>query len=168
MFYLFILYQQKENVYYPFAQFIETKEKQDNITMVQTSKERKKDQLWGFSKDMGLSGFRFTTLYTKNQELLNAMKVICLYYEVPSVAQSVIANVYVHDQREKSEQMLSDDEYLTKHLTSHQQNVCDARDFMKQFFDQHEIPYAPADAAFFLWIDLRYVFKGFIESVVNI
>lgn len=100
MFYLFIPYQQKENVYYPFAQFIETKEKQDNITMVQDLKERKKDQLWGFSKDMGLSGFRFTTLYTKNQELLNAMKVICLYYEVPSVAQSVIANVYAHDQRE--------------------------------------------------------------------
>lgn len=49
---------------------------------------------------MGLSGFRFTTLYTKNQELLNAMKVICLYYEVPSVAQSVIANVYAHDRRE--------------------------------------------------------------------
>ena len=64
--------------------------------------------------------------------------------------------------------MLSDDEYLTKHLTSHQQNVCDARDFMKQFFDQHEIPYAPADAAFFVWIDLQYVFHDFIESIVNI
>ncbi|KAK8814196.1 hypothetical protein WA158_008058 [Blastocystis sp. Blastoise] len=132
--------------YISFAKYLEDKPIKDNVTM-----------LWGLSKDFGLSGFRFTTLFTHNETLLKAMKTVNLYYEVPSVAQTVISN------------MLNDEEYINEHFKRHEARVNEARHNMQSFFDRNSIPYAKSSATFFLWIDLsKYMKENTFEAEMDL
>lgn len=98
---------------------------------------------WGLSKDFGLHGFRFSCLHTYNTELLALMRQLSYLYELPSPTQSLVAN------------MLNDDEFIKKSVSSMRAVLKERRRTVEQFFDEHDIPYARTHAAFFLYVDLR-------------
>ena len=49
--------------------------------------------MWGFSKDMGLSGFRTSVLVTKNKQLRSVLNELIHFCEIPAIAQSFATNV---------------------------------------------------------------------------
>ena len=51
--------------------------------------------MWGFSKDLGLSGFRLSVLVTKNRRLHTVLNELCHFCEVPANTQSFAANVRI-------------------------------------------------------------------------
>ena len=53
--------------------------------------------MWGFSKDMGLSGFRMSVLVTKNKRLHTVLNELIHFCEVPSSVQSFATNVDIVD-----------------------------------------------------------------------
>ncbi|GAB1598943.1 1-aminocyclopropane-1-carboxylate synthase-like protein 1 isoform X1 [Argonauta hians] len=52
--------------------------------------------LWGFSKDLTLSGFRCGVLYSQNQKLLSFMRKVAFYFAIPSLVQNLLAS-YIED-----------------------------------------------------------------------
>ncbi|KAK8805405.1 hypothetical protein WA158_002061 [Blastocystis sp. Blastoise] len=128
--------ESNSNGFISFSKLIENDPIQDDVTIH-----------WGLSKDFGLPGFRFASLFTHNKELLDYMKNLNYLYEIPSVAQSVISN------------MLEDDEFIQLHLKCYIQTVSKERQHMQNFFKEHNIPFYRNNASFFLYIDLSSYLK---------
>ena len=87
------LCKEGEHEFVSYAKIIEGDTKNNDVTV-----------LWGMSKDFGLSGFRFSLLWTKNTDMLRAFAELAHFCEESSVCQTVIAN------------MLNDEEYIKDHM----------------------------------------------------
>lgn len=126
------LCKEGEHEFVSYAKIIEGDKKTDDVTV-----------LWGMSKDFGLSGFRFSLLWTKNEHMLRSFAELAHFCEVSSVCQTVIAN------------MLNDKEYITDHMHTLRYSVWEGREIAENFFKENNIPFIPGTAGYFCWINLR-------------
>ena len=126
------LCKEGEHEFVSYAKIIEGDKKNDDVTV-----------LWGMSKDFGLSGFRFSLLWTKNEHMLRSFAELAHFCEVSSVCQTVIAN------------MLTDKEYITDHMHTLRYSVWEGREIAENFFKENNIPFIPGTAGYFCWINLR-------------
>ena len=126
-----------EHAFVSYAKIIENDEKTDDVTV-----------LWGMSKDFGLSGFRFSLLWTKNRDMLRSFAELAHFCEVSSVCQTVITN------------MLEDEEYIADHVHTLRTDVWKGRQIAEGFFSENKIPFIPGTAGYFCWIDLNEYMIG--------
>ena len=126
-----------EHEFVSYAKIIEGDSKTDDVTV-----------LWGMSKDFGLSGFRFSLLWTKNTDMLRSFAELAHFCEVSSVCQTVITN------------MLNDEEYINDHVKTLRDSVWKGRKIAEDFFTENGIPFIPGTAGYFCWIDLNEYMIG--------
>ena len=131
------LCKEGEHEFVSYAKLIENDPKHDDVTV-----------LWGMSKDFGLSGFRFSLLWTRNTDMLRSFAELAHFSEVSSVCQTVIAN------------MLNDKEYIEDHLHTLRYSVWEGRKIAEEFFKENNIPLIQGTAGYFCWIDLREYMIG--------
>ena len=125
-----------ENRFISFAKLLENDPVQDDVSI-----------LWGFSKDLGLSGFRLSVLVTRNKELHSVLNELIHFCEVPANTQSFASN------------MLEDKKFMEEHVALLQRQVLDMRNLMERELDRMKIPYFKGIAGFFVWMDLRAYLK---------
>ncbi|CBK24288.2 uncharacterized protein [Blastocystis hominis] len=127
---------ESENAFVSFAKLIENDPIQDDVSI-----------LWGFSKDLGLSGFRLSVLVTRNRSLHTVLNELCHFCEVPANTQSFAAN------------MLDDEAFMKEHVEILQKRVLEMRQLMEKELTRMKIPFCKGYAGFFSWIDLRAYLK---------
>jgi aspartate/methionine/tyrosine aminotransferase len=103
--------------------------------------------VWGLSKDFCAAGARIGVLLSQNSEVLSACQKFSKGCSVSTNAQ--------HDMR----CLLSDDSFVRRFVLANQKRLTDAKRNVIVHLDYWGIPYVPASAGFFLWIDLRRYMK---------
>ena len=99
--------------------------------------------LWGFSKDFAMSGYRCGVLYTHNADLLTALGNVNYFTAVSNDTQDMLGAV------------LEDAGWTDGYLTHCRANLRDAYGGLRAILDASGIPYVPAQAGMFVWLDLR-------------
>ncbi|TVQ15684.1 MAG: aminotransferase class I/II-fold pyridoxal phosphate-dependent enzyme [Balneolaceae bacterium] len=99
--------------------------------------------VYGFAKDFGLSGFKAGVLITRNSDLLKAMPQLTYFACLSSSTQHLLI------------EMLSDHDWLHKLQKENRIRIARAYQTFTSLLDELNIPYHPASAGFFLWLDLR-------------
>lgn len=125
-----------EEGYISFANIIKDDPKKDDVHVI-----------WAFSKDFALSGLRFACLFTQNPTILSACQYLNICSEMPSVCQSICAN------------LLADKEYHKVHFPLHKEGIRHTREQIEKFFDSMNIKYKKGNACFFIWTDLSPYLK---------
>ncbi|KAJ9136657.1 Aspartate aminotransferase [Pleurostoma richardsiae] len=98
--------------------------------------------LYGASKDWGLGGLRLGFLITRSAVFKEACRRLGMFTWISSYSDVVFSAV------------ASDCSFVTKYLKTYRQKLRESRETATQFLDRHRIPYRPANAGVFLWIEL--------------
>lgn len=107
----------------------------------------------GFSKDFGLSGFRVGTMYTSNTDLIGALGKISYFFAASFYVQHLLARV------------LNDEEFLSSFLKYSVSLLEDNHREVEKRLKKIGIPYIPAQAGFFVWINLGgYLVEDSLEG----
>lgn len=125
------LREEKDTKFISYAKIIESDPIKDDVTV-----------LWGLSKDFGLSGFRFSLLWSRNELLQKAFNEFSHFMEVSSVCQSVCAN------------MFSDKPFLEQHVSTLREKVWSGRQLAESFFDALDVTHVKGEGGFFVWFNL--------------
>uniref|UniRef100_A0A4X2KRS2 1-aminocyclopropane-1-carboxylate synthase homolog (inactive) n=1 Tax=Vombatus ursinus TaxID=29139 RepID=A0A4X2KRS2_VOMUR len=100
--------------------------------------------IWGTSKDFGISGFRFGTLYTENQDVANAVASLGCLHGICGTVQYQVA------------QLLRDRDWINQvYLSENHARLRAAYAYITEELETLNIPFLRTKAGFFVWIDLR-------------
>ncbi|XP_029438787.1 1-aminocyclopropane-1-carboxylate synthase-like protein 1 [Rhinatrema bivittatum] len=112
--------------------------------------------MWGVSKDFAMSGIRFGTLYTENQDVSNAVASLCYFHGVCGPIQHKIA------------QLLHDRDWINQvYLKTNHARLSAAQAYVTEELKAYGVPYLNCSAGFFIWIDFRkYLKKETFEEEV--
>ncbi|XP_074086610.1 LOW QUALITY PROTEIN: 1-aminocyclopropane-1-carboxylate synthase-like protein 1 [Macrotis lagotis] len=100
--------------------------------------------IWGTSKDFGISGFRFGTLYTENQDVANAVASLGCLHGICGTVQYQMA------------QLLQDRDWIDQvYLSENHARLRAAHAYITKELEALNIPFLRTKAGFFVWIDLR-------------
>lgn len=99
--------------------------------------------VYGFAKDFGLSGFKAGVLISRNKELLKAMPQLTYISCLSTATQHIL------------HEMISDSEWITGFQAQNLKRIARAYGTFTKLLDERGIPYHPAKAGFFIWLDLR-------------
>jgi 1-aminocyclopropane-1-carboxylate synthase 1/2/6 len=99
--------------------------------------------VYGFAKDFGLSGFKAGALITANSDVLNAIPQLTYFACLSSATQHLLL------------EMLTDHGWLQNLQDENRRRIKRAYHSFTGFLDELSIPYHPASAGFFVWINLR-------------
>eukprot|EP00455_Lapot_gusevi_P054088 TRINITY_DN8583_c0_g1_i3.p1 TRINITY_DN8583_c0_g1~~TRINITY_DN8583_c0_g1_i3.p1 ORF type:complete len:342 (-),score=79.12 TRINITY_DN8583_c0_g1_i3:146-1171(-) len=99
--------------------------------------------VWGMSKDFGVSGFRVGLLYTENQALLRAHENVGYFCALSNWHQHELAY------------LLRDHAWLDSYLPASCARLRGAYQHVLDLLTTLEIPFLPAHAGMFVWVDLR-------------
>lgn len=100
--------------------------------------------LYGFSKDMAASGIRLGCIYTRNEELMQAMGAITLFHWSGSANEHVAIA------------MLENEKWIDGQLQLSRERLASRNELTRKLLDEEGIKYhLGANAGFFIWIDLR-------------
>jgi aspartate/methionine/tyrosine aminotransferase len=99
--------------------------------------------VWAFSKDFAASGLRCGTLVTENRDVMAAVDALSYWACVSGDTQFMLG------------EMISDHAWVDFYVTTMQERLGDAYRSITSCLDAARIPYLPAEAGFFLLIDLR-------------
>ncbi|XP_068947195.1 LOW QUALITY PROTEIN: 1-aminocyclopropane-1-carboxylate synthase-like protein 1 [Petaurus breviceps papuanus] len=110
--------------------------------------------IWGTSKDFGISGFRFGTLYTENQDVANAVASLGCLHSLCGTVQYQMA------------QLLRDRDWINQvYLPENHARLRAAHAYITEELETLNIPFLRTKAGFFVWIDLRkYLFTDTFEE----
>ncbi|KAJ6667167.1 hypothetical protein lerEdw1_017145 [Lerista edwardsae] len=110
--------------------------------------------MWGISKDFAVSGIRFGTLYTENQDVSNAVASLCYFHGVCGPVQYKIA------------QLLRDRDWINQvYLRANHERLKAAHTFVTDELKTLGVPFLNRSAGFFVWIDFRkYLRRGTFEE----
>ncbi|XP_054828806.1 1-aminocyclopropane-1-carboxylate synthase-like protein 1 isoform X1 [Eublepharis macularius] len=104
--------------------------------------------MWGISKDFAISGIRFGTLYTENQDVANAIGSLCYFHGVCGPVQYKIA------------QLLQDRDWINQvYLRANHDRLKAAHTFVTDELKTLGVPFLNRNAGFFVWIDFRKYLK---------
>ncbi|MEM7541142.1 MAG: aminotransferase class I/II-fold pyridoxal phosphate-dependent enzyme, partial [Pseudomonadota bacterium] len=98
---------------------------------------------WAFSKDFGASGLRCGVMVSENQDILNAVNALAYWCASSGHTQYLLS------------QLLGDSMTVDNYLTNMRNHLRQAYQCATDALSNANIPYYPADAAFFLVCDLR-------------
>ncbi|XP_028307464.1 1-aminocyclopropane-1-carboxylate synthase-like protein 1 isoform X2 [Gouania willdenowi] len=100
--------------------------------------------LWGLSKDFAMSGFRIGTLYTENQDIVDALVHLGCFHGVPGTAQHQVA------------QLLKDRDWINEEfLPENRRRLKAAHSYVTRELLTMGIDYIDSPAALYLWTDMR-------------
>ncbi|NWU91919.1 1A1L1 protein, partial [Upupa epops] len=110
--------------------------------------------MWGITKDFAVSGIRFGTLYTENQEVANAVASLCYFHGVCGPVQHKVA------------QLLRDREWINQvFLRTNRARLKAAHTYVTDELKTLGIPFLNRNAGFFIWMDFRkYLRTGTFEE----
>ncbi|XP_010331941.2 1-aminocyclopropane-1-carboxylate synthase-like protein 1 [Saimiri boliviensis] len=110
--------------------------------------------MWATSKDFGMSGLRFATLYTENQDVATAVASLCRYHGLSGLVQYQMA------------QLLRDRDWINQvYLPENHARLKAAHTYVSEELRALGIPFLSRGAGFFIWVDLRkYLPKGTFEE----
>uniref|UniRef100_A0A8C6BXK4 1-aminocyclopropane-1-carboxylate synthase homolog (inactive) n=1 Tax=Monodon monoceros TaxID=40151 RepID=A0A8C6BXK4_MONMO len=100
--------------------------------------------MWATSKDFGMSGLRFGTLYTENQDVATAVSSLCRYHGLSGLVQYQMA------------QLLRDRDWINQvYLPENHARLKAAHTYVSEELRALGIPFVSRGAGFFIWVDLR-------------
>ena len=99
--------------------------------------------VWGFAKDFALSGFKVGVLYTPDQDIRAAARVLAYFAPTSTDTQVLLRDI------------LADTDWVDYFLAESQRRLALSYARSTQLLDEFSIPYIPATAGFFVWTDLR-------------
>ncbi len=99
--------------------------------------------VWAFSKDFGASGLRCGVLLSENQQLLDAVDALAYWACCSGHTQYLLG------------ELISDDAWVDTYIARNQEALGQAYRRVTAALDAEGIPYFPAEAGFFLMLDLR-------------
>ncbi|XP_032044841.1 1-aminocyclopropane-1-carboxylate synthase-like protein 1 isoform X3 [Aythya fuligula] len=110
--------------------------------------------MWGISKDFAVSGIRFGTLYTENQDVANAVASLCYFHGVCGTVQHKVA------------QLLRDRDWINQvYLRANHARLKAAHTYVTDELKTLGVPFLNRNAGFFVWIDFRkYLRTGTFEE----
>lgn len=110
--------------------------------------------MWAASKDFGMSGLRFGTLYTENQDVATAVASLCRYHGLSGLVQHQMA------------QLLRDRDWINQvYLPENHARLKAAHTYVSEELAALGVPFLRGGAGFFIWVDLRkYLPKGTSEE----
>ncbi|XP_055137827.1 1-aminocyclopropane-1-carboxylate synthase-like protein 1 isoform X1 [Symphalangus syndactylus] len=110
--------------------------------------------MWATSKDFGMSGLRFGTLYTENRDVATAVASLCRYHSLSGLVQYQMA------------QLLRDHDWINQvYLPENHARLKAAHTYVSEELRALGIPFLSRGAGFFIWADLRkYLPKGTFEE----
>ncbi|XP_063083866.1 1-aminocyclopropane-1-carboxylate synthase-like protein 1 isoform X1 [Cavia porcellus] len=102
--------------------------------------------MWATSKDFGMSGLRFGTLYTENRDVATAVASLCRYHGLSGLLQFQMA------------QLLRDRDWINQvYLPENHSRLKAAHTYVSGELRALGVPFLSGGAGFFLWVDLRKV-----------
>ncbi|KAJ6031929.1 hypothetical protein N7540_002661 [Penicillium herquei] len=107
--------------------------------------------LYGCSKDFGLSALRLGFLITQNAILKESCRRISVSTWVTSFSDRVFTA------------FLNDRDFYSSYIQRYQIKLSEAYAITTTFLQEHSIPFSPANAGLFLWVDLGSWLKYFQE-----
>lgn len=110
--------------------------------------------MWATSKDFGMSGLRFGTLYTENRDVATAVASLCRYHGLSGLVQHQVA------------QLLQDRDWINQvYLPENHARLKAAHAYVSGELRALGIPFLSRGAGFFIWVDLRkYLPKATFEE----
>ncbi|XP_069888641.1 1-aminocyclopropane-1-carboxylate synthase-like protein 1 [Dipodomys merriami] len=110
--------------------------------------------MWATSKDFGMSGMRFGTLYTENQHVATSVASLCRYHGLSGLVQYQMAR------------LLQDRDWISHvYLPENHARLKAAHTYVSEELKALGIPFLSRGAGFFIWIDLRkYLHKATFEE----
>jgi aspartate/methionine/tyrosine aminotransferase len=99
--------------------------------------------VWGFSKDLAMSGFRCGALISENTALLQAVDALAYWSSCSGDTQSLLAS------------LVSDEPWIDAFVSENQRRLRSAYDQTSIALAGASLPYFGSDAGFFLLCDLR-------------
>ncbi|XP_055210687.2 1-aminocyclopropane-1-carboxylate synthase-like protein 1 isoform X5 [Gorilla gorilla gorilla] len=105
--------------------------------------------MWATSKDFGMSGLRFGTLYTENRDVATAVASLCRYHGLSGLVQYQMA------------QLLRDRDWINQvYLPENHARLKAAHTYVSEELRALGIPFLSRGAGFFIWVDLRKGCRG--------
>ncbi|XP_054998247.1 1-aminocyclopropane-1-carboxylate synthase-like protein 1 [Sorex araneus] len=110
--------------------------------------------MWATSKDFGMSGLRFGTLYTENQDVATAVASLCRYHGLSGLLQYQMAR------------LLGDRDWINHvYLPENHARLQAAHSLVSAELGALGVPFLSRGAGFFIWVDLRkYLPEGTFEE----
>jgi aspartate/methionine/tyrosine aminotransferase len=99
--------------------------------------------MWGMSKDLGIAGFRFGVIHTKNTDLLKVLSGMSIYTGVPAHIQELGAKML------KDKKWLNEI-YFPNNISRLRNNYQRLRSFLET---KHNLQVRKASAGFFIWVN---------------
>ncbi|MFD8984689.1 aminotransferase class I/II-fold pyridoxal phosphate-dependent enzyme [Streptomyces sp. NPDC059564] len=104
--------------------------------------------VWGFAKDFGLPGLKTGVLHTRDPGVRDAARAMAYFAPVSTATQHTLAA------------LLGDPAWVASFLAAGRRRLEDSYGHLVALLDAHGIPYAPAEAGFSVWLDLRRWLPG--------
>ncbi|XP_075423359.1 1-aminocyclopropane-1-carboxylate synthase-like protein 1 [Ascaphus truei] len=113
--------------------------------------------MWGISKDFAISGIRFGTLHSQNQDVCNGVASLCYFHGVCGPIQYKMA------------QLLRDRDWINQvYLRVNHARLRAAQAYVTEELRALGVPFLNCSAGFFIWIDFRKYLRAptFEEEVI--
>ncbi|MGW7348535.1 aminotransferase class I/II-fold pyridoxal phosphate-dependent enzyme [Streptomyces sp. NPDC054854] len=104
--------------------------------------------VWGFAKDFGLPGLKTGVLHTRDPRVRDAARAMAYFAPVSTATQDTLAG------------LLADPAWVAAFLDAGRTRLASSYGHLVALLDAHDIPYAPAEAGFSVWLDLRRWLPG--------
>lgn len=98
--------------------------------------------VWSFSKDFCVSGLRFGAFVSQSHKLLSSMVPASFFSDVSRHGQWIAQHV------------LADETWLDTYIEENKRRLRACYEQIAKLLDEAQVPYIPAQAGFFVWIDL--------------
>ncbi|XP_078540810.1 1-aminocyclopropane-1-carboxylate synthase-like protein 1 [Lissotriton helveticus] len=114
--------------------------------------------MWGISKDFAVSGIRFGTLYSQNQDVCKGMASLCYLHGVCGTTQYKMA------------QLLRDRDWIDQvFLRANHARLREAKAYLVEELEALGVPFLNRSAGLYLWIDFRkYLQTSTFEEEVKL
>ncbi|KAG9467953.1 1-aminocyclopropane-1-carboxylate synthase-like protein 1 [Eleutherodactylus coqui] len=100
--------------------------------------------MWGISKDFAISGVRFGTLYSSNQDVCNGVAALCYFHGVCGPIQYKMA------------QLMRDRDWINQvYLRVNHSRLRASQSYVADELRSIGVPFLNRGAGFFIWIDFR-------------
>ncbi|XP_073072546.1 1-aminocyclopropane-1-carboxylate synthase-like protein 1 isoform X3 [Manis javanica] len=119
--------------------------------------------MWATSKDFGMSGLRFGTLYSENQDVATAVASLCRYHSLSGLVQYQMAQL-LRDRGQKGELMgylssglsFPQTDWINQvYLPENHARLKAAHAYVSGELKALGIPFLSRGAGLFIWVDLR-------------
>jgi len=108
--------------------------------------------LYGLSKDFCMNGFRIGVVMTRCMPVIAALKSYSIFCCIPGSYDTMIEN------------LLDNDEWIDHFVSLNQKRLADNYVKITKSLKKHNVKYVDANAAYFMWIDLRDQIKKVISN----